>query len=125
MGQPLADAVVVLSVTKKYPGSEQRVDVGGESARTGPDGRWSFKDVPEQPDSVEIAAYHYLCLSDRSAYFLEPFKPLAALRDGSAALRLTRGTRVEGTVLAPDGQPVAGAEVVYGEGKGSAIPSLR
>ena len=126
-GNPLADAVVVVSVAKKYPRSQQRVGVSDESTKTGADGRWSFTNVPAQPDSVEIAAYHYLCLSERSSYFLEPFKPLSALRDGSAVLRLKRGTRIDGTVVAEGGQPVAGAEVFYGEGRGygNSIPPLK
>ena len=98
-----------------------------QSTRTGADGRWSLSNVPGQPDSVEIAAYHYLCLNEHSAYMQVPFKPLSALRDGSAALRLRRGTRVDGTVLAPDGQPVAGAKVFYGEGRGygNSIPPIK
>ncbi len=126
-GQPLADAVVVVSVTKSYPRSDQRVNIGGESTKTGADGRWSLNNVPAQPDSVEIAAYHYLCLDEHSAYMQVPFKPLSALRDGSATLRLRRGTRVDGTVLAPDGQPVAGAKVFYGEGRGygNSIPPVK
>jgi peroxiredoxin/protocatechuate 3,4-dioxygenase beta subunit len=127
LGQPLADAVVVVNVSKRYLGSDQRVAVSGESTTTGADGRWSFTNVPDQPDRVEVAAYHYLCLADRSSYFLEPFKPLAALRDGSAVLELQRGTRVDGTVLAPDGQPVAGALVFPGGGRGiaNAIPPVK
>jgi peroxiredoxin/protocatechuate 3,4-dioxygenase beta subunit len=126
-GQPLADAVVVVNVIKRYPGSDQRVAVSGESTTTDTDGRWSFRNVPEQPDTVEVAAYHYLCLTDRSSYFLESFKPLSALRDGSAVFPLRRGTRVDGTVLGPDGQPVAGADVFYGEGRGFAnsIPPVK
>ena len=126
-GQPLADAVVVVSVKKSYPRSDQWVNVDAESIRTGADGRWSLNNAPAQPDSVEIAAYHYLCLNEHSAYMQQPFKPLSALRDGSAALRLRRRTRVDGTVLAPDGQPVAGAKVFYGEGRGygNSIPPVK
>ena len=83
--------------------------------------------MPEHPDSVKIATYHYLCLTEHASFSPEPFKPLSALRDGSAVLRLQRGTLVEGTVLSPDGRPVAGAEVSYGDerGFGNSIPSLK
>ncbi len=125
--QPLADAAVVVSVKKKYPRSEQWVTVTYESTRTDADGRWNFTNVPEQPDSIEIGTYHPLCLTDRSAFYLEPFQPRSALRDGSAVLRLRHGTLVEGTVLSPDGEPLAGAEVFYGEGRGfaNAIPPVK
>ena len=126
-GQPLADAVVVLSVKKSYPKSRQWVDVNYESTRTDARGHWSFTGVPEQPDSVELASYHYLCLTEHASFYLEPFKPLSALRDGSAVLRLRRGTLIEGTVLSPDGRPVADAEVYYGEerGFGNSIPPVK
>ncbi len=126
-GQPLADAVVVLSVKKSYRKSRQWVDVTYESTRTDARGHWSFTSVPEQPDSVVLASYHYLCLTEHAAFYPEPFKPLSALREGSAVLRLRRGTLIEGTVLSPDGHPVADAEVCYGEerGFGNSIPPLK
>jgi len=126
-GQPLADAVVVVSVKKSYPRSQQWVDVGYESVRTDAQGHWTLTGVPEHPDSVELGAYHYLCLTDDSSFHEEPFKPLSALRDGSAVLRLRRGTLIEGSVLAPGGHAVAHAEVYYGEsrGFGNSIPPLK
>lgn len=126
-GRTLADAVVVASVKKSYPRSKQMVGVREERARTDADGRWSLKNVPAQLESIELAAYHYLCLDENDCYQQQPFKPLSTLRDGSAVLRLQRGTRVEGTVLSPDGKPVAGAEVAYGEGRGygNAIPPVK
>jgi peroxiredoxin/protocatechuate 3,4-dioxygenase beta subunit len=126
-GQPLAGVVVVVSVEKKYPGSIQSVAVNDASTKTDAKGTWTFTGVPTQPDSVKIAAYDYLHLTERTSFNPEPYKPLTALQDGSAVLRLQRGTLVEGTVLAPNGQPVAGAEVFYGEGQGygNAIPPLK
>jgi peroxiredoxin len=126
-GQPLSDAVVAVSVKKSYPKSRQWVDVTYESIRTDAKGRWSFTGVPQQPDSVELASYHYLCLTEHASFFPEPFKPLSALRDGSAVMRLRRGTLVEGAVLSPDRRPVTGADVYYGEerGYGNSIPALK
>jgi len=125
--QPLEGAVVVLNVSKRYSRSEQHVNIGYESIKTDASGRWSFTGVPEQPDSVEIAAYDYLHLTENSSFQLEPYRPISALRDGSAVLRLQRGTLIQGTVLAPDGQPVKGAKVAYGEGVGygNSIPPLK
>ena len=103
------------------------MDVGYKSIKTDANGHWTMTGVPEQPDSVEIAAYDYLHLTELTSFHPERYKPLSALRDGSAVLRLQRGTLVEGTVLSPDGRPVADAEVAYGEGQGyaNAIPPLK
>lgn len=126
-GRPLPDVVVVVTVKKSYPRSKQSVGVRDRSTRTDKDGRWSLRNVPEQSESIEIAAYHYLCLDENNTYLQQPFKPLSALRNRSAVLRLRRGARVEGTVLAHNGQPVAGAEVFYGEGwgLGNIIPPVK
>jgi beta-lactamase class A/peroxiredoxin len=126
-GRPLADATVVVSVTKSYPKSKQWIAMSSTSTTTDSSGRWSFSGVPQQPDSVELATYHYLCLTEHAAFYPEPFKPLSALHDRSAMLRLRRGTLIEGTVVSPDSRPVAHAEVFYGaeRGYGNSIPSLK
>lgn len=125
--RPIADATVAVRVVKRYPKSEQWIDVSYETTTTGADGRWTFSNIPERPDAVELGAYHHLCLTDRSVYVMENFEPLSALADGSAVLRLRRGTLVEGTVVGPNGQPAPGAEVHYGEcGRyGNSIPPVR
>jgi RNA polymerase sigma factor (sigma-70 family) len=113
--RPVAGATVIVDVKKGYPKSPQWVDFKYEATKTDNDGHWSFSSVPAQPDAVELAAYHHLYLQEDPYCFLEEFKPISALRDGTAALRLSRGTTFEGTVVAPDGKPVADAEVIYGE----------
>src|SRR5262249_1631547 len=125
--QPVADAIVVITASKRYPKSEQRVNVVHESTKTDATGRWSFSNVPAQPGAVSLATYHHLYLTERDYYDMEDFKPLSALRDGTAVLRLERGTRIEGTVLAPDGRPVSGVEVFYGAGRriGNSIASVK
>ncbi len=122
--KPLAGATVVVDVAKLYPRSRQWVAIKDASTKTDANGCWSFASVPARPDSVKLAAYHYLYLNEHSFYLCEDFKPLSALRDGTATLRLERGTTIEGTVLAPDGSPVAHAEVMYGDSArfGNAIP---
>jgi RNA polymerase sigma factor (sigma-70 family) len=125
--KPVAGATVVITVKKGYPKSRQWVDVNWEKTRTDADGRWSFSGVPEKPDSIELATYHYRYLSEHDCFYLEDFKPLSALRDGSATLRLRRGTPIEVTVRSPADQPVANAEVFYGEGRGyaNALPPVK
>jgi len=124
---PLAGATVFVSASKRYPRSEQWVAVGYETVATDASGRWSFSGVPEQPDAIELAAHHPLCLSEHASFQEKKFTPLAALRDGSAVLKLERGTRIEGTVVGPDHQPVPNAEILYGEGRrfGNAIPAMK
>src|SRR5205807_2359 len=74
-----------------------------------------------------LAAYHPLFLPERNFYLTEDFKPLSALRDGSATLHLRRGTTIEGVVRSHDGRLVADAEVFVGKGRGfgNAIPPLK
>jgi RNA polymerase sigma factor (sigma-70 family) len=115
--KPVAGATVVIDVSKGYPRSRQWIDLRYEKVQTDADGRWSFSGVPEKPDSVKLAAYHPLHLPETSFFHLEDFQPLSALRDGSATLRLRRGTTIEGRVRAPDGRPIANAEVFVGEGR--------
>jgi thiol-disulfide isomerase/thioredoxin/protocatechuate 3,4-dioxygenase beta subunit len=124
---PVAGATVVVSVRKKYPKSNQWVAISFSPTRADANGVWSFANVPEAPDAVEVGTYHHLCLADHAAFRFEPFTPLSALRDGSAVVRLQRGTRVEGTVVGPDGQPVSGAEVLYGEGRqyANSVPPVK
>ena len=118
--KPVAGATVVVDVAKGYPKSRQWVDFKFEKTQTDAAGRWSFSGVPDRPDSVALAAYHYSYLSEHNYYRTEDFKPLTALRDGSAIVRLRRGTPVEVMVRSATGQPVAAAEVFYGQGRGYA-----
>jgi RNA polymerase sigma factor (sigma-70 family) len=114
--RPVDGATVVISVRKRYADSEQKPDVFHVSTKTDADGRWSFSNVPEHPDAVGVGAYHHLYLTDADWFRVDDLQPLSALRDQSAVLRLRRGTRIDGTVLDPDGRPVPDATVVYGDG---------
>lgn len=125
--KPIAGATVVVDVKKGYRKSPQWIDFRFDSVTTDADGRWSFSSVPREPDTISLSVYHHLYLNSNPCYFMTDFKPLPALRDGTATLRLSRGTTIEGRVVAPDGKPVADAEVVYGEPGpvANAIPALK
>ena len=128
--KPVAGATVIIDVSKGYSRSRQWVDFKYESTTTDANGRWTFSSVPAEPDSIKLAAYHYLHLPEGPFfnYYLEDFKPISALRDGSATLRLLgRGTPIEGTVVAPDGRPVANAEVIIGSDRpyANSIPAVK
>src|SRR5262249_23690045 len=113
--RPVAGATVVIHVRKRYADSEQKPDVFFVPTRTDADGRWSFSNVPEQPDAVGVGAYHHFYLTETDWFRVDVFQPLSALGDQSAILRLRRGTRIDGTVLGSDGRPVPEAAVVYGD----------
>ncbi|MHB1557310.1 MAG: sigma-70 family RNA polymerase sigma factor, partial [Isosphaeraceae bacterium] len=125
--RPLAGATVIIDVDRAYPGSPQKPDLNFRSTLTDADGRWSFSCVPAKPDSIKVTAYHYLCLTEYAWFVPEEFQPASALRDGSATLRLDRGTLVQGTVVGPDGQPIPDAEIVIGDNSrvGNLIPPIK
>ncbi len=124
---PLAGATVVIDVDRAYPGTSQKVELMFRSTVTDPDGRWSFSCIPPKPDAIKVTAYHYLCLTEYTWFVPEEFQPVSALRDGSATLRLRRGTLVEGTVVGPDGRPVTDAEIIIGDNRrvGNLIPPIK
>jgi RNA polymerase sigma factor (sigma-70 family) len=113
--QPVPDATVVILVRKSYADSEQRADLSYVSTKTDADGRWSFSNIPERPDAVGVGTYHHAYLTKQPFFRVDDFQPFSALKDRSAVLKLGRGTRIDGTVLSPDGRPVPDASVVYGE----------
>ncbi len=119
--RPVAGATVVINVRKHYPDSEQKPDVLFVSTLTDGDGRWSFSNVPEQSDAVEVGTYHHLYLTDDQIFKINEFQPVSALRDRSAVLKLRAGTRIHGTVLGPDSRPVPDAAVLYGEENSIAV----
>jgi len=51
---PVAGATVVVSVRKKYPKSNQQIDMNFKSTKADANGVWSFANVPEAPDAVEM-----------------------------------------------------------------------
>jgi peroxiredoxin/protocatechuate 3,4-dioxygenase beta subunit len=92
--------------------------------RTDADGRWSFSGVPEHSDGVAVGTYHHLYLTGENFFPVDHFEPESALRNHSAVLKLRRGTRIDGTVVGPDGRPVPGAVVLYGPDKSQAVNSI-
>jgi RNA polymerase sigma factor (sigma-70 family) len=122
--RPVAGATVVIHVRKRYADSEQKPAVFFVPTRTDADDRWSFANVPEQPDAVAVGAYHHLYLTERTYFRMDDSLARSALRDRSAVLRLREGTRIDGTVVAPDGRPVADAAVLYGGDDSRAANSI-
>lgn len=116
-GQPVVGATVVLYVKKQHPGSKQRVNISDKFVKTDTNGKWSCSLVPAEFDGIEIGVFHERYASGQSGggwYPMEEFKPVSALRDGSATLKLERGVLIEGVVYGSDGKPLAKAKVGYG-----------
>src|SRR5262249_52394926 len=69
--RPVGGATVVLGVRKRYPGSEQRPNLFYVSTTSDADGRWSFANVPERPDAVEVGVYHHLYLNGEAFFNMD------------------------------------------------------
>ena len=117
-GQPVANASVVLHVQKQYRGSKQQVNIVYESFQTDHDGKWSCNLVPTTFDRIDVGVYHHRYASQEPGcgfYPMREFKPISALRDSSATLKLERGVLITGTVRGADGKPIANAKVGLGK----------
>lgn len=125
--KPLAGAKVVIDVKCLYPGGLQQADLSFRTTVADADGRWSFSCIPENPFSIKVTAYHEQCLTESTCFLPEEYKPASELRDGSATLKLRRGTIVAGTVVGPDGRPVPDAEILIGNDRryGNSIPPIK
>jgi RNA polymerase sigma factor (sigma-70 family) len=126
--RPVPGASVVISVRKEYADSQQKADLFFVRTKTDAEGRWSFSNVPERVDAIAIGTYHHLYLPAEDWFRIDDFEPLSALRDRSAVLGLKKGTRIDGTVVGPDGRPVPDAAVVYGMeslSTGNRIPPIQ
>lgn len=111
-GQPIPGGTVVVSAKKKYPGSEQRVDIRWKSTTAGADGAWSFDGFPANA-SVRLGAYDFGHLE--GDYFdLHDYQPVADLYQGAGRLTLPTGTLVHVIVLKPDGSPAPGTKLFVG-----------
>jgi peroxiredoxin len=112
-GHPIPGASVFIEVTKKYPGSDQRIDLNWHPSQTDAQGLFTFTGLPADPDKVDLGTYDLMHLNAEFLQ-LQPYSPRQALWDGTAKLTLPTGTPVDVTVLKPDGTPAPGAEVFVG-----------
>ncbi len=114
-GKPLLGASVVCELTKKYPNPLEEYRNNWRQIITDSDGKWSLPDAPDKFDTVAIAAYHKDCIDDGSYFIPQPFVDSAALKNGTAIIKLTRGTPLQFVIRGPDGQPVHNASVAIGD----------
>jgi hypothetical protein len=116
-GQPLAGAKVMCVVNKKYPNGEQ-LSGNWTTVTADAQGHWSFDEVPENFDGIQLGAYHRDCLQANPFYEMTSFTDIAGLKNGTAVLKLTRGTPVTITVKNSEGRPIRNASVTYGAERG-------
>ena len=123
-GHPVPGATVYLW-SHNYKRKDSKELLFDLRAVTGPDGRWHTGGAPQT--SGEILGFyitHADFVSDREYVAGREKPPIADLRAGSAVSTLKKGAPIEGRVLAPDGQPVAGALVISTEQPGNLFNGL-
>jgi hypothetical protein len=90
----------------------------GEDARTtGTEGQWTLDNVPEGDDELTLKLTHPDYVSDFFWGLLQKIQEVTAedLRKQTATLVMPRGIRVTGTITDPQGKPIEGAVVVWGD----------
>lgn len=124
-GHPVADARIEVRLNgggiKVDSGSRTRLDVwlaeGKDAAVTDATGKWNISNAPDGDDlELELNVHHPNYCCGRNWQPIGKFGlDLAALRAGTAAIRLNRGVIVTGKVQDPEGKPVEGALIVWGD----------
>jgi uncharacterized GH25 family protein len=122
-GQPIANAKVEVSCSTP-DGEEKRTLVTRwlaeeDGARTtDAQGQWTLDNVPKGDDiDVSIRVSHPEYVSDMTWGGMQGMQnvTLASLRQQKGTIVMYRGIAVTGTVTNPDGKPVAGAVVAWGD----------
>ena len=91
---------------------------GFTAIRTDAEGRWTLRNVPPGADvEVHVKLSHPDYLSDATWGKLQSEQDVTAqaLRAQTAEIVMHGGRRVTGNVTTPDGKPVAGAIVIWGD----------
>jgi RNA polymerase sigma factor (sigma-70 family) len=112
--QPIegAEVSVYFAATRVRKARETVALDGHETFRTGADGRWQARLMPEtltDDDLLMVRIKHPDFISD----VWQPTHPrpsVVSLRDGSAVFTMKKGVPVEGTVADATGRPIAGAK---------------
>jgi beta-lactamase regulating signal transducer with metallopeptidase domain len=122
-GRPIAGAKVGVQC-QGHQNDKQRVFTsvslaGGDDARvTDTHGRWTLDNVPEgEEGEVLLSFIHPDYVSDLTWGGLQGIQnvTLQSLRQQKATIVMSRGITITGSVTDPDGKPVAGAGVVWGD----------
>ena len=112
---PLAGAKVQCVINKKLSNPNLRLGASWTTVTADAMGNWSVAGIPETFDDIQLGAYHRDCIGENPYIPLDSFKDLAALKNGTATLKLFRGTPVTITVTDENGTPIRNATIGYGE----------
>jgi hypothetical protein len=126
-GQPVAGATVILDFQKSSANPHEQFDLSpynrARQIKSGDDGSWTFNSAPVDCDEIGLAAWDYQHVTG-DYWQTQPFTPVSKLYDGTAVFTLRRGVTMEGVVVNPQGEPVAGASVALGQQRvANAIPA--
>lgn len=116
-GEPVANATVVVSATRKATdGASESVRISYQQANTDKNGRWTYSGMVKNADSIELGVHHplYPTESGEAFYNIEPYQPLSDLYEKKAVLKMARGIEITGIVRGPDGNPSSNAYVEIG-----------
>ncbi len=119
-GRPVAGARVTPSLANAPRGEIEALDLPDDAGfTTDSDGRWRCTILPASWKAEEVALrVQHPGFLDSGGSFNRNV-PTKELRDGSAVLVLETAYTVAGTVVGPDGKPVAGAAVAWRDASGS------
>ena len=122
-GHPIAGAKIavaafgLVSEERKLTSPDLWLATGGDDPVTDANGHWTLNDVPEDPNlQLTISVTHPDYISDVKWGGLqeEQHVTTASLRSQKAATVMHRGISLTGHVIDPQGHPVAGAIVIWG-----------
>ncbi len=118
-GNPAVGVHVFLQLAMYYTGQRfgplERVDPADITTVSTAGGKWSCDEAPSRlRGMVLIGNWSHRFVTHTGNRRTQAVKSLTALRDGSLIVKLQRGVKINGTILGPDGQPLAHAKVGFG-----------
>ncbi len=118
-GNPAVGVHVFLQLATYYTGQRfgplERVDPADITTVSTAGGKWSCDEAPSRlRGMILIGDWSQRFVTHTGNKRTQAVKSLAALRDGTLTLKLQRGVKISGTILGPDGQPLAHALVGLG-----------
>ena len=123
-GKPISGVAVRVRLvnggiqTTKVPVPDTWLSGGGGPLTTEEHGLWLLDKVPAGDDvTVEVKLSHSDYQSDYAWGYLQKQQGVTtkSLREGTGTIVMHRGTNVQGSVTGPDGKPIAGAVVIWGD----------
>ena len=111
--------VFIVLNTGQRLGSSERLDPADINVISNADGKWSCDQAPVGLSTrhgwITVGTWSRRFVTHTGNHRTQLVKPLTALREGSLILKLQRGVKINGTIVGPDGQPLADAKVGLGD----------